>query len=199
MDIEARTSQSVKFFQNLWPGQKPRLAQAEIHNRNKSNQTFLEGKRRFRAFGMSLEIHLEEVMAKSEDGVEMFYCPTLMSGDTGRKKFQVMPSRVVFSDADYGLTPTVHARLVSLGACLVRSGGKTEEGQPKYHVYLRLTRDADLDELEKINRGLKIYINGDKFDATSLLRIPGTRNHKYKGSPLVRSSVTPPRPPPRTS
>jgi hypothetical protein len=43
-----------------------------------------------------------------------------------------------------------------------------------------------MEELEKINRGLKIYVNGDKFDATSLLRIPGTRNHKYPGSPMVR-------------
>src|SRR3546814_6629570 len=25
-----------------------------------------------------------------------------------------------------------------------------------------------------------------KFDATTLLRVPGTRNHKYPGSPIVR-------------
>src|SRR3546814_21160917 len=38
----------------------------------------------------------------------------------------------------------------------------------------------------RLNRGLKAFIKGDKFDATTLLRVPGTRNHKYPGSPIVR-------------
>lgn len=184
MNIEQRTDEAVKFFAHLWPG-KPKLAQAELHNRGVTND-FHEGKRRFRAFGMSLEIHLEEVMTKADRGVEMFYCPTPMSGDSGRKKYQVEPSVVAFSDADYGLSDEAKARMEELGACLVRSGGKTEDGRPKYHIYLRLSRPVGLDELEKINRGLKAFVNGDKFDATSLLRVPGTRNHKYPGKPLVR-------------
>lgn len=184
MNIEERTDEAVKFFGHLWSG-KPKLAQAELHNRGKGNN-FHEGKRRFRAFGMSLEIHLEEVMTKADQGVEMFYCPTPMSGDNGRKKYQVQPSCVAFSDADYGLSREAKDRMIELGACLVRSGGKTDDGRPKYHIYLRLSRAVGLDELERINRGLKAFVNGDKFDATSLLRVPGTRNHKYPGKPLVR-------------
>lgn len=186
MSKEQRVSEAVRFLNNIHGGRQVRLAHAELLNRGKSNQSFVEGKTRFRAWGMGLENWLHRRMDKADEGVEIFYAPTPMKGDTGRKKFQVLPTRVAFSDADYGLSPEVKARLVELGACLVRSGGRTEDRKPKYHVYIKLSRDVGLDELEKINRGLKVFINGDKFDATSLLRIPGTRNHKYQGSPMVR-------------
>lgn len=174
----------VRFFQSLWP-KGPKLAQAELHNRGKSNQTFIEGKWRLRTSLAGLDMASEEILVKADSGIEMFYCPTPMREGSGRKKYQVEPSTTVFSDADYGLSREAHARLVSLGAGLNLSGGKTEEGRPKYHIYLRLSRPVGLDDLEKINRGLKAFVNGDKFDATSLLRIPGTRNHKYPGSPIV--------------
>lgn len=186
MSKEERVDEAVRFLNNIHGGRQLKLAHAELLNRGKSNQSFLDGQTRFRAWGMGLENWLHRRMDKADDGVEIFYAPTPMKGDTGRKKFQVMPTTVAFSDADYGLSAQVKARLIELGACLVKSGGRTEDRKPKYHVYLRLSREVDLDELEKINRGLKIFINGDKFDATSLLRIPGTRNHKYKGSPMVR-------------
>lgn len=188
MSKEQRVSEAVRFLNNIHGGRQVRLAHAELLNRGKSNQSFTDGKTRFRAWGMGLENWLHRRMEKADQGAEIFYAPTPMKGDTGRKKFQVLPTRVAFSDADYGLSPEVKARLVELGACLVRSGGHVDNDRrrPKYHVYIKLSRDVGLDELEKINRGLKVFINGDKFDATSLLRIPGTRNHKYQGSPMVR-------------
>src|SRR3546814_8994876 len=133
---------------------------------------------------MGLEGHIRSMIKKSDAGEEIFYAPTPMAGTKGRKKEQALPNVVVFGDADEGLTPDVKARLIELGACLVLSGGVTPNNGPKYHVYLLLTREVPPAELERLNRGLKAFIKGDKFDATTLLRVPGTRNHKYPGSPI---------------
>lgn len=191
LTIEERVEEAQAFFESLYPAAaaiKLRLPQAELQGRGTEDPRFIEGRSRFAAFGMRLQGWLYGRMERADNRVEVFYCPTPMTGTDGRKKYQVAPTNVTvaFSDADFGLTPAAHHRLTSMGACLVQSGGVTDEGQIKYHIYLRLSRSVTLDELEKINRGIKIYINGDKFDATSLLRIPGTRNHKYPQSPLVR-------------
>lgn len=185
MDMETRVSQALDFFRTNYGGRKVFLARATITDRNKTTQTFHEGEARFRPDSMALEGLVRSMIKKADKGVEVFYAPTPMSGQSGRKKEQALPNLVVYGDADNGLTPDVHARLVELGACLVRSGGTLPDGRPKYHVYLLLTKEVPPSELERLNRGLKAFIKGDKFDATTLLRVPGTRNHKYPGSPIV--------------
>lgn len=186
MDTQARVDQALRFFETNYHGRKVALARATITDRGKTTQTFHEGEGRIRTGAPTmLEGLIHGMISKSDRGVEVFYAPTPMSGTKGRKKEQALPNVVVFGDADEGLTADSKAKLVELGACLVRSGGKTPSGQPKYHVYLLLTREVPPAELEALNRGLKAFIRGDKFDSTTLLRIPGTRNHKYPGSPLV--------------
>lgn len=185
MDINARAEELIKFLRTNYNGQTVALARATITDRGKTTQTFHEGEGRLRPASMSLDGLARSMVKKSDAGTEIFYAPTPMSGTKGRKKEQALPNVVVFGDADEGLTADSKAKLVELGACLVRSGGKTPSGQPKYHVYLLLTREVPPAELEALNRGLKAFIRGDKFDSTTLLRLPGTRNHKYPGSPLV--------------
>jgi hypothetical protein len=182
--MDQRVEQAKDFFRNLYGTRKVSLARATITDRGKRTQTFHEGESRFRPWSMGLEGFVRSMIKKAEKGVEVFYSPTPMSGPSGRLKTQALPSCVVYGDADNGLTPEVKSRLIELGACLVRSGGTTPVG-PKYHVYLLLTREVPTAELEALTRGLKRFINGDKFDATTLLRIPGTRNHKYPDSPVV--------------
>ena len=186
MDTQARVDQALRFFETNYHGRKVSLARATITDRGKSTQTFHEGESRLRMGAPTmLEGLVRHMIEKSDAGTEIFYAPTPMSGTKGRKKEQALPNVVVFGDADEGLTADAKAKLVELGACLVRSGGKLPSGAPKYHVYLLLTREVPPDELERLNRGLKAFIRGDKFDSTTLLRIPGTRNHKYPGSPIV--------------
>lgn len=186
MDQNARAEELTGFLRNLYGDRKVSLARATITDRGKTTQTFHEGEGRLRPWSMSIDGLARSMIKKSDAGTEIFYAPTPMSGDKGRKKEQALPNVVVFGDADEGLTRDSKAKLVELGACLVRSGGKLPNGQPKYHVYLLLTREVPPHELEALNRGLKAFIRGDKFDSTTLLRLPGTRNHKYPNSPLVR-------------
>lgn len=185
MDINARAEEMIKFLRTNYNGQTVALARATMTDRGKRTQTFHEGEGRLRPSSMSLDGLARSMVKKADAGTEIFYAPTPMKGTKGRKKEQALPNVVVFGDADEGLTADSKAKLVELGACLVRSGGKTPAGQPKYHVYLLLTTPVSPEELEILNRGLKTFIRGDKFDSTTLLRLPGTRNHKYPGSPLV--------------
>lgn len=186
MDMQARVDQALRFLRTNYEGRTATLARATITDRGKTTQTFHEGSGRLRTGAPTmLEGLVRGMIKKSDQGTEIFYAPTPMSGNKGRKKEQALPNVVVFGDADEGLTDDSKAKLVELGACLVRSGGKLPSGRPKYHVYLLLTREVPPAELEALNRGLKAFIRGDKFDSTTLLRLPGTRNHKYPGSPLV--------------
>lgn len=192
MDTDTRAAELREFLRNLYGDRKVSLAQATITDRGKMTQAFHEGANRLKPWSMSLEGQSRSMINKSDKGVEIFYAPTPMSGPSGRKKEQALPNLVVFGDADEGLTPDAKAKLIELGACLVRSGGIHPTNGPKYHIYLLLTKEVPPHELERLNRGLKTFIRGDKFDSTTLLRLPGTRNHKYMKdghpgtSPIVR-------------
>lgn len=186
MDTNDRAEELTGFLRNLYGDRKVSLARATITDRGKTTQTFHEGDGRLRPWSMSIDGMARSMIKKSDAGTEIFYAPTPMSGTKGRKKEQALPNVVVFGDADEGLTADAKAKLIELGACLVRSGGIHPTNGPKYHVYLLLTKEVTPPELETLNRGLKAFIRGDKFDSTTLLRLPGTRNHKYPKSPLVR-------------
>lgn len=186
MDTNDRAEELTGFLRNLYGDRKVSLARATITDRGKTTQTFHEGDGRLRPWSMSIDGMARSMIKKSDAGTEIFYAPTPMSGTKGRKKEQALPNVVVFGDADEGLTADAKAKLIELGACLVRSGGIHPTNGPKYHVYLLLTKEVSPSELETLNRGLKVFIRGDKFDSTTLLRLPGTRNHKYPKSPLVR-------------
>lgn len=186
LDTNDRAEELTGFLRNLFGDRKVSLARATITDRGKTTQTFHEGEGRLRPWSMSIDGMARSMIKKSDAGTEIFYAPTPMSGTKGRKKEQALPNVVVFGDADEGLTADAKAKLIELGACLVRSGGIHPTNGPKYHVYLLLTKEVSPEELEKLNRGLKVFIRGDKFDSTTLLRLPGTRNHKYPKSPLVR-------------
>lgn len=178
--------EATRFFENLYGDKKVNLATGSMADRGKNTQRFSEAPMRLRLGGlMSPAGRLGKMIKQSDNGHDMFFAPTPMSGQFGRKKENAQPSHIPYGDADNGLTPEVHARLVELGAGLIRSGGLTPDNRPKYHVYLRLTRPVPPEELERLNRGLKSFIDGDKWDCTTLLRVPGTRNHKYPNKPLV--------------
>lgn len=187
MDTDTRVEELTGFLRNLYGDRKVSLARATITDRGKTTQTFHEGAGRLKPWSSGIEGLAHSMIKKSDRGTEIFYAPTPMSGDKGRKKEQALPNVVVFGDADEGLTADAKSKLIELGACLVRSGGIVPATkQPKYHVYLLLTEEVPPEELERLNRGLKVFIRGDKFDSTTLLRLPGTRNHKYPNAPIVR-------------
>ena len=185
-----RLDQASRFIENLYgddEGATLKLATATMTDRGKRTQKWHDTPNRLRINTANPDVamgRLERFIQRSNRGEEIFFAPTPMSGQSGRKKEQALPSRVVFGDADNGLSKEARARLVELDATLIRSGGSTPVG-PKYHVYIRLSHAVPPAELERLNRGLKALIDGDKFDCTTVLRIPGTINHKYPEKPLV--------------
>ena len=185
-----RLDEASRFFENLYgddEGATLKLATASMTDRGKRTQKWHDTPNRLRLNTGNPDVvmgRLERFIVRSNRGEEIFFAPTPMSGQSGRKKEQALPSRVVFGDADNGLSKEARARLVELDATLIRSGGSTPVG-PKYHVYIRLSHAVPPAELERLNRGLKALIDGDKFDCTTVLRIPGTVNHKYPDRPLV--------------
>lgn len=185
-----RLDEATRFFENLYgddEGTTLKLATAGMTDRGKRTQKWHDAPNRLRINTGNPEMamgRLESFIRRANKGEEIFFAPTPMSGQSGRKKEQALPSRLVFGDADNGLSEEARSRLVELDATLIRSGGSTPVG-PKYHVYIRLSQAVPPHELERLNRGLKALIDGDKFDCTTVLRIPGTINHKYPAKPLV--------------
>ncbi|MGD6762230.1 hypothetical protein ACOKM5_25195 [Streptomyces sp. BH097] len=97
---------------------------------------------------------------------------------------------VLWADVDGGLNDAAREWLTNrMGACLVRSGGITKDGKPRYHVYIRLIGPAGVHKIETLNKGLikKIdQLNGfrksadAKWSRASVLRVPGTVNRKHR-------------------
>lgn len=63
-----------------------------------------------------------------------------------------------------------------------------ESSPGRYHGLWQLEDYGDITEVEKLNRDLAHQIGADKsgWDLGQVLRIPGTRNHKYDHKPLVK-------------
>jgi hypothetical protein len=63
-----------------------------------------------------------------------------------------------------------------------------ESSPDHYHCYARLSRAVRPDEAEVLNHRWALAFGADPsgWDLTQLLRVPGTRNHKYESTPDVR-------------
>ena len=89
--------------------------------------------------------------------------------------------RLLWADAD---TPAAVARSRELGRSVplrlvVESGGASDPGERRLHVYLLADRWLDPDELEAANAALAVRLGSDRVgDRGRLMRLPGTRNHK---------------------
>jgi hypothetical protein len=62
---------------------------------------------------------------------------------------------------------------------VVESGGAPDPGEPRWHLYLAVSRWLDANELEAANARLADLLGGDRVgDRGRLMRLPGTRNLK---------------------
>lgn len=151
-------------------------------------QADAEGKIRHRPFRqrrVQPENLLVEALKESEQGWDVWYTPgPRIPGTKGRTKATSAKPRVVWADCDEGLTEDTQRFLTEAGATIVASGGEytdssTGEIRPRVHVYLHLDRPADPFLVEYLNRALTGKLGADaKWSSDSLLRVPGTQNHK---------------------
>lgn len=115
--------------------------------------------------------------AKSIEG-NVFICPALRGGRT-RIKGDMVPTDWLWADVDMQAMgrqrrAEVQKRIAKIGTWVISSG--TGEN---VHVYVKLKAVVDAREHEVLNTGLRDYLSADNKQAdNSLLRLPGTYNHK---------------------
>src|SRR5207342_263202 len=113
---------------------------------------------------------------------EDLYYSVAQFAERGRKIEHVLPSHWLWADLD-----EVHP---SAGTGLGFMPTVAVESSPgRYQALWRLTRELKPSTLEKLNRGLSYALDADRggWDLTQVLRIPGTRNFKYRGGPRVKT------------
>ena len=114
------------------------------------------------------------------DKYNLYFCP-LPFKDKHRRRENVMGSHFLWADLD-----EVDGRELD------PPPGVLWKSSPGRWAALWYTeRWLECDELEKVNKQMTYAVGADKagWDLTQVLRIPGTRNHKYNGGPrgnLVR-------------
>jgi hypothetical protein len=151
----------VQFFQELW-GKEEGLVCV----------TYSTGGRfadKFYNYPRELDKMLSEVSERNARGEDCYFVPSFLSF-TSRKKSAYRHSTVAWIDLDGGelskLSPT---------PSLV-----VETSPDHYHAYWKLDEPVSKSELEELNKGLASHNAADMsgWDATQLLRIPGTKSIK---------------------
>jgi hypothetical protein len=120
-----------------------------------------------------------EYLCAAEDaaGREVYLCAHLLTGRR-RVKANAAPLSALYVDGDGARVP---AWMLEPTAVVRSSPGREQ-------FYWRLTSPVGPEEGETMNRRLAYAVGADHsgWDLTQLLRVPGTRNRKYPGAPLVR-------------
>ncbi len=120
----------------------------------------------------------------ASDPVDVYWCPAPRFTDQ-RRKGDGLPPAVLWVDLD---EPAADPGLLEqLNPWLVASG------QPGHlHGYVPLTEPVDLGTHARLNRALADRLGGDaKWSDESLLRLPGTYNHKTDPPTLVEVLLLP--------
>lgn len=113
-------------------------------------------------------------------GHEVFFRVAPMGRDgLTTTKADVLPVNTSWTEVDsHGLTGEDLAFLDSIRAVIVHSGGVADDGGAKTHVYVPLDVPHQPEQIEALNRALRDRLRGDKFDVSSMLRLPGTYHRK---------------------
>ena len=111
--------------------------------------------------------------------LDVYFTPAVRTTDARRKGDAVAPS-CCWVDLD--TAPEDKQLLKRLRPVVVRSGSAG-----RAHLYVPLTEPVDVTTLTRLNKALAHHLGGDKkWSDESLLRVPGTANHKtVPGNPVA--------------
>jgi len=117
-------------------------------------------------------------MNKSKELGDLYFCITSLS-DKRRVKGCVQASRYLWQDLD-------EVKPDSLGDLKPTVAWQSSPG--RYQAVWRLDHLCEPKELEELNKALAYKVGADQgsWILTKVLRIPGTRNHKYPEQPTVK-------------
>jgi hypothetical protein len=112
----------------------------------------------------------------SDEGREVYQCAHLLTSRR-RVKASAASLSACYVDGD-GAKPGAHTPHPTAG--VISSPGREQ-------YWWRLSRPVEPEEGENLNRRLAYAMGADLsgWDLTQLLRVPGTRNHKYLDAPIV--------------
>jgi hypothetical protein len=115
----------------------------------------------------------------SPNSYDIYWCP-LPFNKAKRDKNAVPRSKFLWQDLDYAdpkkfdrkLFPTMY----------------WESSPGRYHGLWEMDKIHKIEKVEALNRDLAYHVEADHggWDLTQVLRIPGTKNHKYKNKPEVK-------------
>ncbi len=135
-----------------------------------------EGRLRNRCFEWPLErARFLTWASNSCDRFDVYLIPNLRRSRSAKVEFGKI-GRYVWVDIDHVTDETRRLldAVLSRGSLVVQSGGRGG-----LHVYIRLDGWYPRDVFQRLNQHLAGYIGGDsKYRDNSLLRLPGTLNHK---------------------
>jgi archaellum biogenesis ATPase FlaH len=116
---------------------------------------------------------------QSRKGKEVFFVASLLKAKD-RHKESAAEMQALFVDCD-----TVGAEVPNY---LLPPTATVESSPGKHHWYWKLQVPWKPEDIEALNKRLAYAISADLsgYDATQLLRVPGTKNYKYTGNPTVR-------------
>jgi len=127
----------------------------------------------FRNFAYEIpgEVHLPDTLG------DLYFAPNLFSRPKRRKEF-VLPSWWLYADLD-AIDPNV---------INPRPTVAWQSSPGRFQCLWLGNRILHPQEHGELNKRLTYYIKADKggWDATQVLRIPGTRNYKYPSKPKVK-------------
>jgi hypothetical protein len=106
-----------------------------------------------------------------------------------------LPTDMVWADLDHAAENLSPEELAEADEWVARKGGavlRSGSGENR-HVYIKLSRRLSHLEIDRLNRQICAKYQGDvsKANASSILRLPGTFNHKTPAGSAVRILVYP--------
>lgn len=111
---------------------------------------------------------------KDTDDYNLYFCPHGFKS-ARRKKEEATPTAFLWADLD-AAHPSSCSPVPQLA---------WESSPKRFAALWRLNTHYNPEDIEQVNKALSYSSGADHggWDLTQVLRIPGTRNHKYKGSP----------------
>ncbi|MGE3074469.1 MAG: phage/plasmid primase, P4 family [Dehalococcoidia bacterium] len=172
-DIDATTMlySARDLFQHLFEDLRGNLCIAWL------DRSSLAFRQKFFTYPRSLNTALKFVDEMDRLGYDLYFCAHLLSSRQ-RKKQYASPVQALWADGDGAQIPAGFPAPTAV----VRSSND------RHHYYWRLDGPVEPEVAQEMNRRIASEIGADLsgWDLTQLLRVPGTRNHKYDDAPLVK-------------
>ncbi len=166
---------SGRTYLNVFSGSRPPLKDQKHGEPNKNKLVAVTEK--YFTWPDEAEQAARWVQQESQKGREVYQCSHLLS-DKKRVKENAVSPIALYADGDGAKIPD----------WMPPPDVVVESSPGREQYYWVLTEPVTPEAFEKLNKTVTYAIGADKgkWGLATLLRVPGTKNHKYKDTPVVR-------------